>query len=139
MTGTSDKPCSVDRDMVLDYMEQGFLDNIVDLMRHQPECIPYVLDMLIDERLRVRLGATVVVEELILTHPDHLIALIPKIASFMDDENPVTRGDSAYILGMLKSIHALPYLEQHLTETDPIVLEIIQEAIDEIRTHNPSD
>lgn len=139
MTGTSDKPCSVDRDLLLDYMEQGFLDNIVDLMRHQPECIPYVLDMLIDERLRVRLGATVVVEELILTHPEHLIALIPKIAGLMEDENPVIRGDSAYILGMLKSKDALPYLEGHRSENNPIVLEIIQEAIEEIRTHNPSD
>ncbi len=133
MTGTNNTPCSTEREMLLDYMENGFLDNLIDLFRHQPACIPIVVDMIIDERIRVRLGATALIEELTITHSEHILKLIPAIGNLLNHESPVVRGDCAYILGMLKSAESLSYLEQHRDEQNPIVLEIIEEAIQEIK------
>jgi hypothetical protein len=132
MIGTSNGPCPVDKEMVLDYMENGFLDNIIDLFRHEPACIPMIIDMLTDERIRVKFGATALVEELIKSHLGHLQRLIPQLGDLLKHDSPVVRADSAYVLGMLGLRDALPYLEASLDEDNPVVLEIIQEAIDEI-------
>lgn len=118
--------------MVLDYMEKGFLENIIDMFKHDASLYPLIIDMIRDERIRVRLGVTVLVEELAKVKPEPLIRLIPDIASLLQDVNPTVRGDGANLLDIIKHKDALPYLLNAESDEDDNVRMIVREAIKEI-------
>jgi HEAT repeat protein len=122
--------------MVLDYMEKGFLENIIDMFNHDESLFPLIIDMIKDERVRVRLGATALVEELIKYKPEPLIRLIPDIAALLMDENPTVRGDGANLLDIINHKDALPLLLSAENDPDSNVREIIKDAIQNIRLNN---
>ncbi len=117
------------KSMVLDYMEKGFLENIIDMFAHDESLFPLVIDMIKDERMRVRLGATALVEEMVQEHPGPFIQLIPSIAKLLQDENPMMRGDAANLLDIIGHKDALPFLMQALGDNNASVREIVQEAV----------
>lgn len=119
--------------MVLDYMEKGFLENIIDMFRHDEGLFPMIIDMIKDERVRVRLGATALVEELIKYKPEPLIRMIPDIAELLKDENPTIRGDGANLLDIIKHQDALPFLLSAENDADANVREIVKDAIQNIQ------
>jgi HEAT repeat protein len=119
--------------MVLDYMEKGFLENIIDMFKHDESLFPLMIDMIRDERVRVRLGATALVEELIRHKPEPLIRFIPDIAALLKDENPTVRGDGANLLDIIKHKDALPFLLNAENDVDKDVREIVREAINNIQ------
>lgn len=122
--------------MVLDYMEKGFLENIIDMFKHDEGLFPLIIDMIKDEKVRVRLGATALVEELIKQKPEPLIRLIPDIATLLKDDNPTVRGDAAYLLSIIRHKDALPFLINAENDENPNVREIVKEAINNIQTLN---
>ncbi len=115
--------------MILDHMEKGFLENIIDMFKHDESLFPLIRD----ERVRVRLGATALVEELIRHKPEPLIRLIPDIAALLKDENPTVRGDGANLLDIIKHKDALPFLLNAENDVDKDVREIVREAIKNIQ------
>lgn len=120
------------RGMVLDYMEKGFLDNIIDMLRQDESLYPLVVDMIKDERMRVRLGATALVEEMVRNNPAPFVRLIPAIAGLLQEDNPTLRGDAANLLDIIGHRDALPYLLPALDDKDVHVREIVEEAIRKI-------
>lgn len=120
------------RRMVLDYMEKGFLENIIDMLSHDESLFPLIIDMIKDERVRVRLGAIALVEDLIKKRPESLIKMIPDIAELLKDKNPTIRGDSAYLLEIIGNKEALPYLMSALDDSDDDVREMVKDAIKHI-------
>ncbi|NTU42444.1 MAG: HEAT repeat domain-containing protein [Nitrospirales bacterium] len=124
--------------MVLDYMEKGFLENIIDMFRHDESLFPLVVDMIRDERMRVRLGAIALVEDLMQDKRALFIPLIPVLGSLLQDQNPTVRGDGAYILGLLRQRSSLPHLLDARNDSDPSVREVVEDAIREIQSSNGS-
>jgi HEAT repeat protein len=118
--------------MVLDYMEKGFLDNIIDMFRHDESLFPLIIDMVKDERFRVRLGATALVEEFAEANRDPLVRLVPQLGSLLTDPNPTIRGDSANLLGIIGDADALPFLSAAVHDDNSDVRHIVQEAIEEV-------
>ncbi|HMK55323.1 MAG TPA: HEAT repeat domain-containing protein [Dissulfurispiraceae bacterium] len=122
--------------MVLNYMDDGYLENIIDMFKHDEALYPLVIDMISDERVRVRLGATALVEELVKTNRNSLIKLIPAIAGLLDDPNPTRRGDAAYLLGIIHHTDALPYLLKVRNDENVFAREIIIDSIQDITGNN---
>lgn len=116
--------------MIADYMEQGFLENIIDMFKHDRTLYPIIGDLLADERGRVRLGAVALVEELKKEHEEEIIEVIPHIARNLKNQNPTIRGDAAYLLGIIGDRKALPHLKDALNEKNPMVKQAIEESID---------
>ena len=116
--------------MIADYMEHGFLENIIDMFKHDRGLYPVIGDLLSDERGRVRLGAVALVEELNKAYRDEIIRVIPHIAKNLRDENPTIRGDTAYLLGIIGHRDALPYLKDAMDDENPMVREVIEESIE---------
>ena len=115
--------------MVLNYMEKGFLENIIDMFKHDESLFPLIIDMIKDERVRVRLGATALAEEFAKQKPEPLILLIPDIAGLLEDENPTIRGDAANLLEIINHKDALPFLLSAENDADSNVRKIVKEAI----------
>lgn len=130
MTGTADDELRV---IIPEHMDRGFLENIIDMFRHYDDLYPLIADMIKDDRVRVRLGTTALVEELVKDRRDFLIGIIPALGELLGDPNSTVRGDAANLLGIIKHPDALPYLLRAENDADVDVKEIAGEAISDIK------
>jgi hypothetical protein len=118
--------------MVLDHMEKGFLDNIIDMFRHDEQLYPLIIDMIKDERMRVRLGGAALVEELAKTSREPFIVILPTISELLKDSSATIRGDAAYLLGVIGLEKALPCLIEASKDEDENVRSIALDALKQI-------
>jgi len=122
--------------MIADYMENGFLDNIIDMFKHDKNLYEYIGDLITDERMRVRIGVAALVETLKKEDPENVIKAIPFILPLLKNQNPVLRGDAAYLFGMIGHIDAIPFLKEIVKDEDVNVRTIAKEAIEEIESNS---
>ena len=73
-------------------MEDGFLDNIIDMFKHDKSLYSLLGDMLKDERSRVRIGTIALIETLCTEDRANLLSAIPNITQLLNDDNPTIRG-----------------------------------------------
>ncbi len=123
--------------MIADYMEKGFLENIIDMFKHDKGLYSIIGDILEDERSRVRLGTVALVETLKETDFDHIVTAIPGIVRPLKNQNPTIRGDTAHLLGIIGHKDALPFLLEASDDENEMVREIVGESI-EIISHSSS-
>ncbi len=119
--------------LIADHMENGFLDNIVDMFKHDKTLYSHLGDLLGDERSRVRIGTVALVETLHTEDKSNVVAAIPGIAKLLKDPNPTIRGDAAYLLGIIGHKDALLFLEEASSDENEAVRETVKEAIEEIK------
>ena len=119
--------------MIADYMENGYLENIIDMFKHGPEYYQYIGTLLGDERMGVRIGTFALVETLVDVENNNLPSSMPGIVSLLNDPNITIRGDAAHLLGIIGNRDALPYLEKALHDEHEMVRENVSEAIEEIK------
>jgi len=120
------------RAMLSEYMEKGFLENIIAMMRQDPSTVRFIPDLLGDDVIRVRLGATALVEDLAKEHRQALAAAVPGLLVLLGHENPTIRGDAANALGIIGDRSALPALKKLLEDGNPSVREIAQDSMKDI-------
>ncbi|RJQ56972.1 MAG: HEAT repeat domain-containing protein [Nitrospiraceae bacterium] len=120
--------------LIADYMENGFLENIIDMFKYDKKLFPLIGDMLEDERSRVRLGAVALVETLMPEHGGDIRTAIPGIAKALKNPGPTIRGDAAYLLGLIGHEEALPFLSDAIDDEHEMVKETVIEAIETIRS-----
>jgi hypothetical protein len=118
--------------MIADYMENGFLENIIDMFKQDRGLYEHIGDLLIDERMRVRIGTAALMETLKKDEPENISAAIPYILPVLKNKNPVYRGDAAYILGIIGNPEEIPFLEEMADDEDSEVRQIVREAMEEI-------
>jgi HEAT repeat protein len=117
------------RDMLVDYMGRGFLENIIALLRQEPELCRFIPDMLGSDTIRVRLGATALIEELAREQQPGLKAAVPGIIGLLKHENPTIRGDAASALGIIRDRDAADALREAVRDEHPGVREAAQDAL----------
>jgi hypothetical protein len=121
--------------MLADYMENGLLDNIVDMFKHDKNLYIYIGSLIADERIRVRIGTTALLEILNKEAGEHIHEAVPSVLPLLKDQNPVIRGDAANLLGIIGDTQTIPFLEELMTDEDQNVRIIAKESIDDIRSH----
>lgn len=120
--------------MIADHMENGFLENIIDMFKHDNSLYLLLGDLLGDERMRVRIGTVALVETLMEEKVEHLQSAIPAVAQRLKDSNATIRGDAAYLLGIIGHRNALPFLREASGDEHQMVRKTVIEAIEEIGT-----
>lgn len=120
--------------MIADYMDKGFLENIIDMFKHDVSLYACIGDLIKDERLLVRVGVSALVETLKDEKPENISKAIPSILPLLKDQNPVLRSDAAYFLGMIGYKDVLPFLREAANDEDGNVRIIAKEAIEEIES-----
>ncbi len=119
--------------MIADYMEGGFLDNIIDMFKHDTSLYEYVGKLLTDERMLVRIGIIALIETIKKEDLLNVKKAIPSLIPLLKNENPTVRGDAAYVLGIIGDREILPLLEKLQEDQDLNVKTIAREAIDEMK------
>jgi HEAT repeat protein len=120
--------------MIADYMENGFLDNIVDMFKHDNSLYGLIGNMLGDERGRVRLGTVALVEILKTKDFDNVLTAIPGIAVHLKNPNPTIRGDAAYVLGIIGHKDAVKFLSEASDDENEMVREAVKDSIETINS-----
>ena len=119
--------------MIADHMENGFLENIIDMFRHDKSYYPFIGTLMGDERMQVRIGTFALVETLLEKERDHVITAIPGITSLLKDTNATIRGDAAHLLGVIGHEDAVSFLMDAADDEDSLVRENVKDALDEIK------
>ncbi len=118
--------------LVADYMENGFLENIIDMFKHDKTLYPLIGDLMADERSRVRIGTVALVETLKKDYYRDISTATRGVAKLLKNPDSTIRGDAAYLLGIIGHKDALPFLSEafHNKEEHEIVKETIRESIE---------
>jgi HEAT repeat protein len=131
--------------LIADHMENGFLENIIDMFRHDRNLYTLISSLIQDERVRVRVGITALMEELKKLDEGNISGALPGLLPLLSHTEPFVRGDAANLLGIIGDDRALASLEKLLEDENADVRLIANEAIEEIRQHlremslNPED
>ncbi|NOX20748.1 MAG: HEAT repeat domain-containing protein [Nitrospirae bacterium] len=115
--------------MIADYMEKGFLENIIDMFKHDPSLYEMIGDLIKDERMRVKLGITALMEELARERPEEVKKALPSLYPLLEDINPTVRGDAANLIGIIGDPEGLERLRPLLEDENPQVVEIAREFL----------
>jgi len=118
--------------LISDYLEAGYLENIIDMFKHDKSLYKLVPELIRDERSRVRIGTVALIESLLDEDRSYIITSIPAIATALKDDSATIRGDAAYLLGVIGHRDGLPYLKEAINDTHDLVRETILDAIREI-------
>jgi HEAT repeat protein len=122
--------------MIAEYMENGCLDNIIDMFKYDKTLYDYIPGLMTDERLRVRIGTIALLETLKKEDAESIGKAIQSLITLLKDENPLIRGDVAYVLGLIGDRETIPVLEQLTNNEDPNVRTIVREAIEDIQSRH---
>ena len=120
------------RALLIEYMGKGFLENIIAMMKQDPPAVRFIPDLLGDDAIMVRLGATALVEDLAKDHRQALSGALPGLIALLGHENPTIRGDAANVLGIIGDRSALPALTLLLEDGNPSVREISRDSMKDI-------
>lgn len=120
--------------MIADYMEKGFLENIIDMFKHDASLYELIGKLIQDERVRVRVGVTALMEEMRKNKDRNISKAVPNLLPLLEHKDPVVRGDAANLLGIAGDRSALPYLEKKTDDENADVRMLIKEAIGEINS-----
>lgn len=118
--------------VIADFLDQGHVDNIVAMFRHEPSYYAWTGDILRDERFSVRLGISVLFEELRQIQPEDLGRAIPGLVELLDSSEPVLRGEAISLLGIIGSSRALTYVRNHGDDPDPRVREMVELVLGDV-------
>jgi HEAT repeats len=117
--------------VIADFLDQGHVENIVAMFRHEPRYYAWTGEILGDQRFSVRLGVTVLFEELQGIEPDKLPLAIPSLVNLLHAEEPLFRGEAISILGIIGTREAMAEIRRLQDDPDPQVREMVQLVLEE--------
>lgn len=119
--------------VIADFLDLGHVENIVAMFRKEPMYYSWVGDILQDERFSVRLGLSVLFEELQAIQPEKLFMAIPSLCKILLLDEPLFRGEAVSLLAVVGTDEALSHIRNHIDDPNPQVREIVELVLEEHR------
>ncbi len=115
--------------VITDFLEKGYADSIGAMFRKDPGLYRLVGLLLQDQRYMVRMGVSVLFEELAATRPDEVEAAIPVLLPLLGDGRAWVRGEAVSVLGIINTPAARAHLKSLADDPDPQVREIVADFL----------
>ncbi len=112
--------------VIADFLDMGHVENIVAMFRREPRYYEWTGDILRDERFSVRLGISVLFEELQNIQPEKLALAIPSLVELLMADEPLLRGEAISLLGIIGNEKALALVRRQQDDPDSQVREMVQ-------------
>lgn len=129
------KTAEIDEDVlrvVKDFLEMGHVDNIVAMFHRNHEYYQWTGAILDDERFNVRLGVSVLFEELKKRAPEELERAVSSLLPLLKSEKPHIRGEAVSVLGIIGSKGAFDAIKTMLHDKQPQICEIAADILAEL-------
>lgn len=120
------------KQVIADFLDQGHVENIIAMFRREPRYYAWTGDILRDQRFSVRLGISVLFEELQLIQPDKLDLAIPSLLELLAANEPLLRGEAISLLGIIGNEAAMQIIRKNIDDPDPQVREMVQLVLGEL-------
>lgn len=117
--------------VIADFLEMGHVENIVAMFRREPLYYTWVGEILDDERFSVRLGLSVLFEELKSLQPERLALAIPSLSRVLTHEFPLLRGEAVSLLGIIGTREAIELVQEMRGDPNPQVREMAEMILEE--------
>ena len=118
--------------VIKDFLEMGHVDNIVAMFHRNHEYYSWTGAILDDERFNVRLGVSVLFEELRKREPEELDRARPSLLPLLRSEKPHIRGEAVSILGIIGSKAACEAIKPMLRDKQSQVREVSADILTEL-------
>ena len=117
--------------VIADFLDMGHVENIVAMFRREPQYYEWTGELLRDERFSVRLGLSVLFEELVEIQPDKLPLAIPSLVEVLNSEESLFRGEAVSLLGIIGTGAAFSHVRKLLNDDSPQVREMVELVLEE--------
>jgi hypothetical protein len=112
--------------VIKDFLDMGHVENIVAMFRRDPRYYAWTGEILDDERFNVRLGVSVLFEELQPLQPERLALAIPSLARLLQNTSALIRGEAINVLGIIGTNEAIKLVREMLSDPNPQVREMAE-------------
>jgi hypothetical protein len=117
--------------VIADFLDQGHVENIVAMFRREPLYYGWTGELISDERFIVRLGVSVLFEELKEIQPAKLELAVPSLVEVLSSSEPLYRGEAVSVLGLINTPEALAAVRRLADDPSPQVREMVQLILEE--------
>ena len=117
-----------------DFLDMGHVDNIAAMFRREPKYYGWTGEILTDPRFQVRLGVSVLFEELRTLQPEKIDLATPSLLALLHTDPPQpshVRGEAISVLGIIGTDAAMAAVRAAVTDSDPLVSEVARDILGE--------
>lgn len=116
-----------------DFLDMGHVDNIAAMFRREPKYYGWTGEILTDPRFQVRLGVSVLFEELRTLQPDKIDLATPSLLALLHDppQPSHVRGEAISVLAIIGTDAAMAAVRAAVTDPDPLVSEVARDILGE--------
>lgn len=118
--------------VIADFLEMGHADNIFEMFKRDVRYYDWIGELLDDERFNVRLGLSVLFEELKRYCPDDIYLAVPSLCKALHESPVHVRGEAINILGIIGSEDAIACIRRGLLDESPQVQEVAKDVLEEL-------
>ncbi len=118
--------------VIRDFLEMGHVENIVAMFRREPAYYEWTGEILDDERLAVRLGVSILFEDLKSIQPEKLYLAIPSLTELLQSDSPNIRGEAIGVLGIIGTAEAYEHIRTLATDPSPQVREMVELTLEDL-------
>lgn len=115
--------------VMADFLEQGHVENILAMYRQDEIYFDWTGDLLNDERFNVRLGISVLFEELKNEPEDKTFLAIPSLVKILDTDWDLLRGEVLSVLAIIGTEKAYNYIEKYIDDDNPQIKELVADIL----------
>ena len=117
--------------VMADFLELGHVENIIAMYRHDPRYYDWTGEILDDERFAVRVGVSVLFEELTRLEPAKTQRAVPSLAVLLQSESANIRGEAIGVLGIIGGNKAISQIRAMENDPSPQVREMVDLVLEE--------
>ncbi|WP_457577601.1 HEAT repeat domain-containing protein [Desulfomarina sp.] len=117
--------------VIADFLDQGHVENIIAMFRREPSYYAWTGDLLLDDRFSVRLGLSVLFEELAKLQPQKTVLAIPSLIQVLANPEPLLRGEAVSLLGIIGTKEAIAHVRLLENDENPQVREMVTMILEE--------
>lgn len=117
-----------------DFLDMGHVENIAAMFRQEPRYYGWTGEILNDPRFQVRLGVSVLFEELRLSQPEKIDLAIPSLLALLHAvplPPSYVRGEAISVLAIIGSDEAMAAVRAAAADPDPQVSEVARDILGE--------
>jgi hypothetical protein len=117
-----------------DFLDMGHVDNITAMFRQEPRYYDWTGEILNDPRFQVRLGVSVLFEELRLLQPEKVDLAIPSLLALLHAVPPApsyARGEAVSVLAIIATDEAMAAVQAMVADSDEQVAEVARDILGE--------
>jgi HEAT repeat protein len=117
-----------------DFLDMGHVENIAAMFRQEPRYYGWIGEILNDPRFQVRLGVSVLFEELRLSQPEKIDLAIPSLLALLHAvplPPSYVRGEAISVLAIIGGDAAMAAVRAAAADPDPQVSEVARDILGE--------